>query len=130
MPKLGSIATMNPAKSELDIIRERISKWPACFDWFRQLCFRYVDKGSRIQQDVVRLGRFRKYDHDHFHINIFPPADPNWLVERRSYEVPLEYLKLLSYMNGLWFFDINFYGFTPSMQGEFPRLDRSRFQCL
>jgi len=87
-------------------------------------------KGYRLQEGCIRLGRFRKYDHDHFHITIFPPAVPDWLVERRSFEAPLEYLKLLSYMNGLWLFDMNFFGFTPSMEGPFPRLDRSRIQCL
>ena len=33
-------------------------------------------------------------------------------------------------MNGLDLFSISLFGFTPSMQGQSPRLDRSRLQCL
>jgi hypothetical protein len=117
-------------KSDSDIIKERLDAMPDCFDWLKQLALRYLGKGCRLQEGCIRLGRFRKYDHDHFHITIFPPAEPDWLVERRSFEVPLDYLKLLSHMNGLRLFEMRLFGFTPSMQGSFPRLDRSRLQCL
>jgi hypothetical protein len=117
-------------KSEIDVVKERLTALPACFDWLRELGFRYLSKGYRLHDECIRLGRFRKYDHDHYHITIFPPADPGWLVERRSFEVPLDYLKMLSYTNGLRLFEMSLFGFTPSMQGTFPRLDRSRLQCL
>jgi hypothetical protein len=61
---------------------------------------------------------------------MFPPAEPNWLVWRRSFEVPLDYQQVLSYANGLTIFSISLFGFTPSMQEDPPRLDRRKHQCL
>ena len=116
--------------SELALIEERLAKLPACLESLKLLALRYLQRGRCVKDGAIRLGRYRKYEHDHYHITIFPPAEPDWLVRKRSYEMPLDYLQLLSYANGLNIFGLSFFGFAPSMQEDLPRLDRSRGQCL
>src|SRR5436190_19614344 len=116
--------------SLLSIINDRLNALPPCYEALRDMVCRYLSSGCCIHEDSIRVGRFRKYDHDHYHITIFPAAKPDWLVAPRSFEVPLDYLKFLSYCNGLQLFELSFFGFSPSMQDTPPKLDRTRLQCL
>ena len=96
-------------QSELALIEERLAKFPARLEPLKLLAFRYIRRGVCVRDGVIRLGRHRKYEHDHYYITIFPPAEPDWLVRRRSYELPLDYLQLLSYANGLSVFGLSFF---------------------
>jgi hypothetical protein len=116
--------------SLLSTINDRLSALPPCFEPLREMVLRYLASGYCIYENCIRVGRFRKYDKDHYHITIFPPANSPWLVARRSFEVPIEYLKFLSYSNGLQLFELSLFGFTPGMQQTPPKLDRTRLQSL
>ncbi len=115
---------------DLEYIDGRLKSMPAAMQPLTQLALRYLPRGYRVDDGAVRLGRHRKYEHDHYYITIFPPSVPEWLVRRRSFEVPLDYLQLLSHANGLTIFGIDLFGFTPSMQEDPPRLNRRKHQCL
>ena len=88
-------------RSDADLIKNRLDALPMCFDSLKEMVYGEIPDGCLYHENSIRAGRFRKYEHEHYRITMYAPADPNWLVERRSFEVPLDYLKFLSYMNGL-----------------------------
>jgi hypothetical protein len=113
-----------------DEIKNRIEALPDYFLPLKTLLSRYISSGCTIQEGAIRVGRFRKYQHDHYRVTVFPPAHPDWLIRASENNLPLDYIKLLSYMNGCSVFSMGFFGFTPSMQEDPPHLDRRRLQCL
>jgi hypothetical protein len=117
-------------QSDVPLIEKRLNGFPQCLDSLKQVALRYIPRGACIQDGAMRFGRHRKYDHDHYHITMFPPSKPDWLVWRRPFELHLDYLQLLSYANGVCIFSITLFGFRPSMQEDPRSLDRSRNQCL
>src|SRR5947207_1137775 len=74
-----------------DEVRRRTEALPDCFLPLKEVVYRCFPSGCTIQEGAVRVGRFRKYQHDHYRVTLFPPAHPNWLIRTSQIELPLDY---------------------------------------
>jgi hypothetical protein len=111
-------------------ITQRIQLLPDCYGPLKRHFLKGVCSDCQIGEDgSYKIGRNIKCAPEYFVFTIYPPAKPDWLAKRRSFEVPVEYLKFLSYANGCFAYSISFYGFTPSMEENPPTLQRRSSQC-
>ena len=98
-------------------ISERLKTLPDVFSPLREHAARYVSFGATIDESgTIAIGHNPRVAPGYFVFRIYPPAQPDWLARRRSYEVPIEYLRFLAATNGCFAYGMSLYGFTPSMQ--------------
>lgn len=112
-------------------ITERLQSLPDVFHPLREHAERYLSSGAVIHETgVVSIGRDPKVAPEYFLFRLYQPAPTEWLVRRRSYQVPLEYLRFLASANGCFAYGMSLYGFAPSMESGTPHLSRTVLQCL
>src|SRR5262245_7505743 len=110
---------------------ERLQSVPAAFRPLREHAERYLSSGAVTDEaGVVSIGRDSRVAPEYFLFRLYPPAPSEWLVRRRSYEVPIEYLQFLACANGCFAYGMSLYGFAPSMESGSPHLSRTTLQCL
>lgn len=109
---------------------EFLDRIPEIFSPIREHAQRYLRFGVVTEEDgTVCIGRNPKVAPEYFVFRLFKPARSEWLVKRRSYETPIDYLRFLAAMNGCFAYGMSLYGFAPSMESEPALLDRSSLQC-
>src|SRR6185436_10564469 len=113
----------------MNAISRRLNTLPQVFSPLREHAMRHLHSGTKIDENgAVSIGRNPNVAPEYFVFRIYPPSNPDWLVRRRSYEVPIEYLRFLAATNGCFAYGMSLYGFTPSMEA-YGLLDRSSVQC-
>jgi hypothetical protein len=84
--------------------------------------------GALDENGPVCIGPNPKVAPKYFLFRIFQPAESDWLVRRRDYEIPIEYLRFLATANGCFAYEMSLFGFTPTMERT-GLLSRTMVQC-
>lgn len=98
------------------------------------LARRLIDRGCSANDSSLMLGHRPWVAPLNYALILFPPAPRTWIEafgKRTKIAIPTFYRAFLTEStNGLTAFDFSLYGLSPSMQADFPMLDRSSRQCL
>jgi len=100
-----------------EAVFRKIESLPDCYSALKEHLSKYVSTDCLFEEDgSLQMGRNIKVAPEYFMFRLYPPAQSNWLTKKRAFEVPLDYLKFLSYVNGCFAYSMSLYGFPPSME--------------
>lgn len=111
-------------------IGERLRSIPNVFLPLRQHAEKYVRFGATIDESgAICIGPNPKVAPDYFVFRFYSPVSSESLAKRRSYDIPIDYLRFLAVTNGCFAYGMSLYGFTPQPESSPALFSRTSLQC-
>ena len=86
--------------------------------------------GATIDESgAICIGPNPKVAPEYFVFRFYSRVLSESLAKRRSYDIPIDYLRFLAVMNGCFAYGMSLYGFTPQLESSPTLFSRTSLQC-